>query len=198
MMIVISGPSASGKTTLQEMLAEDFGYAPVISTTTREPREQEEDGEDYYFVTDEEFNQIKMAEKVMFDGVQYGLSGDEIRRCRENSDVFTAVVEPHGAILLRDYCATHEIKFMSVFLYGGLTSLVSRFLNRELNQVDISKGEGVVSPRAVSRIIKLIAEEHPTGRHSGSWDMYFSHFDLDNATTVMDQITERAEQIHAA
>ena len=54
-LLVVSGPSGSGKTTLCRKLA-DFGEVHYsISCTTRPPRQGEENGKDYHFITKEEF-----------------------------------------------------------------------------------------------------------------------------------------------
>ena len=56
-LIVLSGPSGVGKGTVRKALFEepdiDFQYS--ISMTTRQPRNGEVNGEDYFFVTREEF-----------------------------------------------------------------------------------------------------------------------------------------------
>jgi len=57
-LIIVSGPSGSGKTTLLNRLAED-PPGPVrfsVSATTRPPRPGEVEGEDYYFLSREEFD----------------------------------------------------------------------------------------------------------------------------------------------
>ena len=54
--IVIVGKSASGKSTIANVLSEDFKYKKAISATTRPIRAGEVDGEDYYFITDDKFN----------------------------------------------------------------------------------------------------------------------------------------------
>jgi len=56
-LIVFSAPSGSGKTTIvRHLLAqEELNLEFSISATSREPREHEEDGEDYYFISLEEF-----------------------------------------------------------------------------------------------------------------------------------------------
>ena len=60
LIIVISAPSGSGKTTLVgELLKLMPGVARSISYTTRAPREGEENGEDYIFVSDTEFKDMK-------------------------------------------------------------------------------------------------------------------------------------------
>ncbi|MEK9986724.1 MAG: guanylate kinase, partial [Opitutae bacterium] len=57
LLLLISGPAGSGKTTLCDRLLEEFasGLQRVITTTTRLPREGEVDGVDYHFLDEAEF-----------------------------------------------------------------------------------------------------------------------------------------------
>ena len=55
-LVVVSGFSGAGKGTLmKELLKQYDNYALSVSATTRQPREGEKDGEDYFFVTKELF-----------------------------------------------------------------------------------------------------------------------------------------------
>ena len=57
-LLVLSGPSAVGKTTVaQRLLAECPNLTRMVTCTTRAPREGEVDGVDYHFLSDEEFCQ---------------------------------------------------------------------------------------------------------------------------------------------
>ena len=58
MIIVLLGASGSGKSTLEHELATHHGFEKIISYTTRQPRESEENGKDYYFVDNDTFNEI--------------------------------------------------------------------------------------------------------------------------------------------
>ena len=59
MMFVLSSPSGAGKTTLTKKLAENnANFTISISHTTREPRPNEINGKDYYFINKEEFNSL--------------------------------------------------------------------------------------------------------------------------------------------
>ena len=61
-LIVISGPSGAGKTTVLKKLYERFpALIASISATTRPPRPGEIDGVDYYFLTPEEFARRRAA-----------------------------------------------------------------------------------------------------------------------------------------
>ena len=57
-MIVLSSPSGAGKTTLVKMLSEKDNYETSISHTTRQPRPNEVNDKDYYFVNENEFNRL--------------------------------------------------------------------------------------------------------------------------------------------
>ena len=57
-MIVLSSPSGAGKTTLVKMLSEKDNYETSISHTTRQPRPNEVDNQDYYFVDEDEFKRL--------------------------------------------------------------------------------------------------------------------------------------------
>lgn len=54
-LVVLSGPSGVGKGTVAKIICEKFGMALSVSCTTREPRNGETDGKDYFFITRNEF-----------------------------------------------------------------------------------------------------------------------------------------------
>ena len=87
-VLILSGPSGSGKTTIVNRLIDE---APVklmksVSATTRKPRPQEVDGEDYYFLTDEDFrnrlagNEFLEFAEVFASGFLYGTLRSEVER----------------------------------------------------------------------------------------------------------------------
>ena len=57
-MIVLSSPSGAGKTTLVKMLSKIDNYEISISHTTRQPRLNEENNRDYYFINEDEFKRL--------------------------------------------------------------------------------------------------------------------------------------------
>ena len=57
-MIVLSSPSGAGKTTLVKMLSKKDNHEISISHTTRQPRLNEENNKDYYFVNENEFKRL--------------------------------------------------------------------------------------------------------------------------------------------
>ena len=57
-MIVLSSPSGAGKTTLSKLLSKQNNYYISVSHTTRKPRINEIDSQDYHFVNEEEFKSL--------------------------------------------------------------------------------------------------------------------------------------------
>ncbi|MDA1039598.1 MAG: guanylate kinase [Planctomycetota bacterium] len=72
-LVVISGPSGVGKTTvLRQLLADLPQLIPSVSATTRPPRKGEQDGVDYHFLSAEEFDRRKAAGDFLESCQVYG------------------------------------------------------------------------------------------------------------------------------
>ena len=70
-LVVVSGFSGAGKGTLMKALLEKYhNYALSISATTRSPREGEQDGREYFFVTRDKFESM-IEEKELIEYAQY-------------------------------------------------------------------------------------------------------------------------------
>lgn len=93
-MIVLVGESASGKSSIEKYLVDNYGYSKVISYTTRNPRQNEVDGVDYHFVSVEEFKYLKeqgfFAETATYNNWHYGTAK------KDCTDDKIAVLTPHG------------------------------------------------------------------------------------------------------
>lgn len=100
-VIVISGPSGSGKgTTVEAMLKERPELKLSISATTRAPRPGEIDGKNYFFLTKEEFeSKVKngeMLEYACYCGNYYGTPKDYVERCTENGEDIILEIDVQG------------------------------------------------------------------------------------------------------
>ena len=76
-LIILTGPSGVGKgTVVKEILGKDKNIWLSISATTREPREGEKEGENYYFLNQEKFKEMidqnLFLEWAQFAGNYYG------------------------------------------------------------------------------------------------------------------------------
>lgn len=92
MIYVISGPSGCGKSTLiRNLLGCLPGLQFSVSHTTRPKRNGEVEGQDYYFVTREEFERMKKADTFLewaeVHGHLYGTSRDEVSRKSRQGDL---------------------------------------------------------------------------------------------------------------
>ncbi|GAK47664.1 guanylate kinase [Secundilactobacillus oryzae JCM 18671] len=97
-IIVITGATGTGKTTVSEYLREAYQVPRVITHTTRVPRVGEVDGVDYYFETDDTFAKRHFLESVIYDGHQYGSSYEALERGWANSPFLSIVLDTQGAI----------------------------------------------------------------------------------------------------
>jgi guanylate kinase len=85
MLYVVSGPSGCGKSTLVRLVMREVeGLEFSVSHTTRKKRETEKEGEDYYFVSEDEFQELidgnLFIEWAVVHGHFYGTSRREIER----------------------------------------------------------------------------------------------------------------------
>jgi len=84
-ILVLSGPSGAGKSTIINHASDEIGeYYFSISTTTRQPREGEKDGVDYYFVSHETFEEgIKAGDFLEYATVHGNYYGTSLRPVNE-------------------------------------------------------------------------------------------------------------------
>ncbi|MCR5505470.1 MAG: guanylate kinase [Bacilli bacterium] len=124
-MIVLAGASASGKTEAAKMLASKYGITKVITTTTRPMREGEKDGRDYFFVSQERFEEMikegRFVEYTSYNGYMYGSTKDQIasNKC--------VVIDPAG---LRAYISLNDESIITFFLDSSEDTRHRRMLER--------------------------------------------------------------------
>ena len=101
-LLVISGPSGSGKGSVVELLKARPGYDFSVSVTTRAPREGEREGVNYYYITKERFEELKAAGKLLEStttgwGVSYGTPASEIDKVKNAERALVFDIETEGA-----------------------------------------------------------------------------------------------------
>lgn len=117
MLLVISGPSGTGKGTLIKMLMEhDPTLVFSVSATTRAPREGEIDGVHYHFVSDEKYDQLvaegAFVEYANVHGKRYGTLRSEVYGRLERGENVVLDIDVQGAL---NVIATEKEK-VSIFL----------------------------------------------------------------------------------
>ncbi len=106
-LLVISSPSGAGKTTLTHRLLQEFPELRFsVSHTTRQPRANEVDGQDYHFIDKKGFRELvdqgSFAEWAEVHGNLYGTSVTEIDRAQSDGK--------HGILFDVDYQGARQIK----------------------------------------------------------------------------------------
>jgi guanylate kinase len=104
-LLVLSGPSGVGKTTIAKRIREFPGIVRVMTTTTRAKRPQEVDGRDYRFLTREAFEaeiaKGAFLEHAEIDGNLYGTPKAEIEKQISAGKVVLVDIDPQGAKSVR-------------------------------------------------------------------------------------------------
>ena len=133
-LIIFSAPSGSGKTTIVHRLLKIFDCLEFsISATSRRPRGQERDGEDYYFFTPGQFAEMVQQDmfvewEEVYAGSCYGTLRSEIRRIWDCGHAALFDVDVKGGERLKGIFGS---KAMSVFIMPpSLEELESRLVGR--------------------------------------------------------------------
>jgi guanylate kinase len=107
LVFVVTGPSGAGKGTLIRALLERLPELEVaVSATTRARRDGEEDGRDYYFLTEDEFVRRieagELLEHVRFVSARYGTLRSELDRIADEGRVCVLELELEGALRVQE------------------------------------------------------------------------------------------------
>ena len=105
-LIIVSGPSGVGKNTICDELVKQDSYEYSVSMTTREPRNGEINGIDYFFVTKEEFEErIKnnfFLEYATYNDQYYGTPKDKLFEKINNGINVILAIEVQGAKKIKE------------------------------------------------------------------------------------------------
>ena len=113
--LVVSGPSGVGKTSICKTVIErDHRIRPIVTTTTRKQREGEEDGVDYHFLSESQFDTLlsegAFLEHAIVHDARYGTTKSAFASAIESADIVLLDVDVQGAQawrgVLSDRCVT--------------------------------------------------------------------------------------------
>ena len=107
LLVVISGPSGVGKTTIVHRIREHFDAVFSVSATTRPKSEKEEDGKDYFFVTPDTFkekigNNEFLEHAEVFGCHQYGTLQEPVREALGRGKIMLLDIDVQGGMQIRD------------------------------------------------------------------------------------------------
>ncbi|NLB98181.1 guanylate kinase [Jeotgalibaca porci] len=182
LLIVLSGPSGVGKGTVRQAIfskgERDFIYS--ISATTRQRREGEVDGVDYFFKTREEFEDMikndQLLEYTEYVGNYYGTPVDYVQKTIDaGKDIFLEI-EVQGAMQVKERMPEGTYIFLTP---PNMDELEARIVNRGTDESPVIRQrmekaieeielmryydyavENDTVENAVSKVLAIIQSEH--------------------------------------
>ena len=151
-LIIFSAPSGAGKSSLIKKLIE-ISQSPLelsISATTRNPRDGEIHGKDYFFISDEEFNSLNDQDAFLESANVHGFKYATLRSfVEEKINLGISVILDIDVQGYKQIIETSQ-EFTSIFILPpSLKELEQRLLSRGLDSKD------VISKRLSNAIIEL-------------------------------------------
>jgi len=157
-LFCLCGKSASGKSTVEKTIVDEYGVKKITSYTTREPRLGEEDGVDYFFLTNEDFeakkNQGLFDEVARYNNLNYGLSLKMNNIDIPNEDAI-AVVTINGYEQLKEKYGTDLVKLFYFDIDDWIR--VTRAKNRGDDVYEVARR--VLADREDFKDAKMLADE---------------------------------------
>jgi guanylate kinase len=174
-LVVLSSPSGGGKTTIcEKILGRHRDYVRSISVTTRKRRKGEKQGQDYLFVSEEEFKQkIRRREFVEWawvHGHRYGTPKRSVRQAQAAGKVAFFVLDVQGGMAMKKLYPDSVLVFI---LPPSLSELKRRLIRRgtenslevksrletALKEIDFrSKYDYVVINRSLGQTVESVEE----------------------------------------
>lgn len=177
LMFVLSSPSGAGKTTLAERLLKKDGKMVLsVSATTRPRRPGEVHGEDYFFVTEEEFFQMRenneFLEWANVFGYYYGTPRALVENTlRDGKDVLFDI-DWQGAQQLDEVAGEDVVKVF--ILPPSRTELERRLRQRAQDTEDV--------------VQKRMAKADAEISHWAEYDYVIVNYDLDESEQLLSSI----------
>jgi len=140
-LIILTGPSGVGKgTVVKEILGKDKNIWLSISATTREPREGENEGENYYFLNEEKFKKMieqnLFLEWAQFAGNYYGTPLSSVNKKIKQGFTVLLEIEVEGAKQIKEKFPNS----LSIFLLPpDIAELERRIRNRGTEKEEATK-----------------------------------------------------------
>jgi len=142
MLILLSGPSGSGKGTVCSHLINTFrGIRLSVSATTRQPRPGEVHGRDYYFMSREEFEKLTgeggFLEWAPIYGYFYGTPAGPVREALSRGEDVILEIDVQGGLQVKEHFPDAVLIFL---IPPSRSALESRLIARGTeSQVEIEK-----------------------------------------------------------
>ncbi len=177
-MFIIEGPSGTGKGTIaKRLLDEDKNIKFSVSVTTRAPRHNEVEGVDYYFITDEKYNEL-LKQDAFYEYVdsQYGSRYGTLR-----SEVDSFINVGQDVLFDMDWEGARQMRqkapddVVTIYLLPpSIKELYERLVNR-----------GTDSKEVIEKRMKLVLEKLS---HCDEFDYIVVNAELDDTVKKIQRI----------
>jgi len=186
-LIVITGPSGVGKSTIVDAVLERTDARYSVSATTRAMRDGEVDGEDYYFVSRAVFENMIETGRLLewaevFGGEYYGTPLEPVRDALANGETMILEIDVQGGLLVH--------RKMADEVYVLIVPPNEETLSERLG------GRGTESDDAVAERLSKAKEEIRLARESGVYTIEVINDDLETAIAdVVAIINQESRQV---
>ncbi len=177
-MFIIEAPSGTGKGTVaKELLRRDKNIKFSISVTTRQPRSTEKEGIDYYFVTNEQYDEF-LAQDAFYEHVE-SQYGDRYGTLRSEVDSFINIGQ--DVLFDMDWAGARQMKEKApddvVTIYLLPPSI--KELRRRL------EGRGTDTPEVIKKRMDIILDKVS---HWDEFDYVIVNVDFEETVTKIQKI----------
>lgn len=185
LLLVISGPSGVGKTTITHQVERRLGGVFSVSVTTRPKTSADKEGRDYYFISDEDFNRRRDAGELLewaevFGKYKYGTPRAAVEAALGQGKLVILEIDVQGGLQVKKKMPD---AFMMFILPPSDEELLQRLRRRGRDSED-----------AIQRRFAEAQKEIATAKQSGAYDVFLENDVLDS---VVDRACELVQQRRA-
>jgi len=181
LLVVLSGPSAVGKTTIAQRLLQSEGFGRAVTATTRAPRPGEKDGVDYRFLDERAFRDAlargEFLEHAEVHGRLYGTPKEAVESVLGRGLCCLLVIDVQGAATLR----RNGVDAFYVFVAPPSASELERRL----------RGRATDAPTEIERRLATARAELA---RQGEFDTVTINDDLDRAVGEIARLVQARRQ----
>ena len=184
LIFVISGPSGSGKTTLAQKIFKELKskhkFVKSVSFTTRPKRKGERQGEDYVFISAEEFRKLLKAKKILehtrYLGYDYGTPHDFFKQALSKYSNIILCLDIRGALFVKK---TYPHRAITIFVMPPSLGIAKkRILSRSAQ----------TQPGEINKRIQLANKELS---HANQYDYCLINDNLNRAVKELVRIIQQ-------
>ena len=185
LLFIVSSPSGGGKTTIcNGLLERDPNIRRAITCTTRPPRPHEVNGQDYYFLSDEEFHRRlkrgEFLESASIHGHFYGSPRKDVETSLSQGRDVLLAIDVQGAAAVRQLAQKHNVlhqALVDIFLLPSSLEVLEKRL----------KKRGTDSPESIRARLVVAREEI---KHASEYQHIITSGSIEDDIAALQAIVE--------